>query len=210
MLGNFYRDGRAYCTHTVKAYDHDFKSFSDGVVNPYGIYDLKRNEGYITLGTSKDTSEFCCDCVKEWWENYGKIHYSEANSILALADCGGSNSCRHYIFKEDLQELVDEIGIEIRIAHYPPYTSKYNPIEHKLFCHITNACKGAVFSSIDVVKKLVDKTSTSKGLKVFSNIKDKVYAKARKVSENFKKNMPIVFDDYLGNWNYKIIPNVKI
>jgi Rhodopirellula transposase DDE domain len=210
LLGNFYRDGGAYCTHTVKVNDHDFKSFSDGVVTPYGIYDLKRNEGYVTLGTSKNTSEFCCDCIKEWWENYGKENYSEANSILALADCGGSNSSRHYIFKEDLQRLVDEIGIEIRIAHYPPYTSKYNPIEHKLFCHITKACKGAVFSSIDVVKKLVDKTSTSKGLKVFSNIKDKVYVTARKVSENFKKNMTIVFDDYLGKWNYKAIPTVKI
>jgi hypothetical protein len=178
-------------------------------VIPYGIYDLKCNEGYIILGMSKDTSEFCCDCIKEWWENYGKLHYLEANSILALADCGGSNSCRHYIFKEDLQRLVDEIGIEIRIAHYPPYTSKYNPIEHKLFCHITNACKGAVFNSFDVIKKLVDKTSTSKGLRVFSTIKDKVYARARKASENFKKNMPIVFDDYLGKWNYKAIPTVK-
>ena len=108
-----------------------------------------------------------------------------------------------------MQRLVDEIGIEIRIAHYPPYTSKYNPIEHKLFCHITKACKGAVFSSIDVIKKLVDKTSTSKGLRVFSTIKDKVYAQARKVCENFKKNMTIVFDDYLGEWNYKEIPTVK-
>jgi len=158
---------------------------------------------------SKDTSEFCCDCIKEWWENYGKVHYSKANSLLALADCGGSNSYRHYIFKEDLQRLVDEIGIEIRMAHYPPYTSKYNPIEHKLFCHITKACKGAVFSSIDVVNKLVEKTSTSKGLRVFSNIKDKVYARARKVSENFKKNMKIVFDDNLGKWNYKAIPSAK-
>jgi len=108
-----------------------------------------------------------------------------------------------------LQKLVDEIGIEIRIAHYPAYTSKYNPIEHRLFCHVTNACKGAVFSSIDVVKSLVDNTSTSTGLKVFSTIKDKVYAKARKVSENFKENMKIIFDDYLGKWNYKVIPTVK-
>ena len=95
------------------------------------------------------------------------------------------------------------------MAHYPPYTSKYNPIEHRLFCHITKACKGTVFSSIDVVKSLVDKTSTSKGLKVFSTIKDKVYASARKVSETFKKNMTIIFDDNLGKWNYKAIPKVK-
>jgi len=132
-----------------------------------------------------------------------------ANSILVTADGGGSNSSRHYIFKEDLQKLVDEIGIEIRMAHYPPYTSKYNPIEHRLFCHITKACKGTVFSSIDVVKSLVDKTSTSTGLKVFSTIKDKVYASARKVSETFKKNMTIIFDDNLGKWNYKAIPKVK-
>jgi hypothetical protein len=95
------------------------------------------------------------------------------------------------------------------MAHYPPYTSKYNPIEHRLFCHITKACKGTVFSSIDVVKSLVDKTSTSTGLKVFSIIKDKVYASARKVSETFKKNMTIIFDDNLGKWNYKAIPKVK-
>lgn len=95
------------------------------------------------------------------------------------------------------------------MAHYPSYASKYNPIEHRLFCHITNACKGAIFSSIDVVKSLVDKASTSKGLKVFSTIKDKVYATARKVSEKFKQNMKIVFDGYLGKWNYKAVPKVK-
>ena len=95
------------------------------------------------------------------------------------------------------------------MAHYPSYTSKYNPIEHRLFCHITNACKGAIFSSIDVVKSLVDKASKSKGLKVFLTIKDKVYATARKVSEDFKQNMKIVFDDYLGKWNYKAVPKVK-
>ena len=95
------------------------------------------------------------------------------------------------------------------MAHYPSYASKYNPIEHRLFCHITNACKGAVFRSIDVVKSLVNKTSTSTGLKVFSTIKNKIYETARKVSENFKHNMEIIFDDYLGKWNYKVIPKVK-
>lgn len=190
-------------------YDHDFNTFSNGIVIPHGIYDVKLNEGYITLGKSKDTSEFCCDCIKDWWEEYGKENYNKAKSILVLADGGGSNSSRHYIFKEDLQKMVNEIGIEIRMAHYPPYTSKYNPIEHRLFCHVTAACKGTVFTSIDVVKSLVDKTSTSKGLKVVSTIKDKVYATARKVSEKFKENMKIVFDDYLGKWNYRAIPEGK-
>lgn len=104
----------------MEVYDHDFNTFSDGVVIPHGIFDVKRNEGYITLGASKDTSEFCCECIKDWWMEYGRYHYPSAKSILALADGGGSNSSRHYIFKEDLQRLVNEIGIEIRMAHYRP------------------------------------------------------------------------------------------
>ena len=209
MIGNFYREGGVYCTKSVEVYDHDFKSFSKGVIVPHGIYDIKRNEGYITLGTSGDTSEFCCECIKDWWIKYGRIHYPKASSILVLADGGGSNSSRHYIFKEDLQKLVDEIGVEIRIAHYPPYTSKYNPIEHRLFCHVTRTWKGVVFSSIELVNDLVRKTTTSKGLKVFSSIKDKIFETGRKYSEGFKENMKILFDATLGKWNYRAIPSTK-
>ena len=188
--------------------DHDFQSLAQGMLVPHGIYDIKRNEGYLTLGTSHDTSEFSCECLKNWWETYGKQQYPEASSILLLADGGGSNSSRHYIFKEDLQKLVNEIGIEIRIAHYPPYTSKYNPIEHKLFCHVTRACAGAIFTSVEAAKELMNTTSTSKGLKVFTSIKDKVFKTARKASEDFKQNIPIVFDKHLEKWNYRAIPQV--
>jgi Rhodopirellula transposase DDE domain len=206
MIGNFYREGKTYGIEAIKVLDHDFKNFSEGIVVPHGIYDMKLNRGYVTLGMSKDTSEFCCDCIRNWWLQYGQQQYPSAESILVLADGGGSNSSRHYIFKEDLQKLSDEIGITIRMAHYPPYTSKYNPIEHRLFCHVTNACKGVVFSSLEVVKDLIDKTSTSTGLKVITVIQDKIYFTARKVSELFKQNMPIVFDDYLSRWNYRAIP----
>jgi hypothetical protein len=205
-IGNFYREGKVYCTEATEVYDHDFKNFSKGAVIPHGIYDLKENIGYITLGNSKDTSEFCCECIKDWWFNHGIFNYPNARSILALADGGGSNSSRHYIFKEDLQKLVNEIGVEIRMAHYPPYTSKYNPIEHRLFCHVTRACEGVVFSSIEVVQELVSKTSTSKGLKVFSTIKDKVFQTGRKFTVGFKDNMTIVFDEILGKWNYTAVP----
>jgi DDE family transposase len=186
--------------------DHDFVSSAEGVVNPYGIYDIKRNEGYMMLGTSKDTSEFACDCIKDWWERYGKSFYPEATSLLILADGGGSNSSRYYIFKEDLQKLANEIGIEIRMAHYPPYTSKYNPIEHRMFCHVTRACSKAVFTSVEMVKGLMEKTSTSTGLKVFASITEKVYKTARKVSAGFKENMPIIADNYLSQWNYRAVP----
>ena len=188
--------------------DHDFISSAEGVVIPHGIYDMKRNEGYMTLGTSRDTSEFCCDCIQGWWERYGKSLYPAASSILIVADGGGSNSSRHYIFKEDLQHLSNKIGIEIRIAHYPPYTSKYNPIEHRLFCHVTRACAGTVFTDVDMVKELMDQTSTSTGLKVFTSITDKIYKTARKASEDFRKHMPIVPDDYLGQWNYRAVPQI--
>jgi Rhodopirellula transposase DDE domain len=177
-------------------------------VIPHGIYDIKRNEGYMTLGTSKDTSEFACECIKDWWLGYGQYLYPGATSILILADGGGSNSSRHYIFKEDLQKLANEIGVEIRMAHYPPYTSKYNPIEHRMFCHVTRACAKAVLTSVEVVKGLIEKTSTSTGLKVFASITDKVYKTARKASADFKANMPIVPDTYLGQWNYRAVPQV--
>jgi hypothetical protein len=206
LMGEFYREGKGYCTKPIKVNDHDFLSSAKGVIIPHGIYDLKRNEGYMTLGMSHDTSEFSCDCIRNWWETYGKYQYPKASSILILADGGGSNSSRHYIFKEDLQKLANTIGIEMRIAHYPPYTSKYHPIEHKLFCHVTRACAGAVFTSIEGAKGLIDGTSTSKGLKVFTSIEDKVYKTARKASEDFKHNMPIVFDEDLGKWNYRAIP----
>ncbi len=186
--------------------DHDFQSSAAGIVIPHGIYDIKRNEGYMTLGTTKDTSEFGCDCIKNWWETYGKYLYQGATSILVLADGGGSNSSKHYIFKEDLQKLANEIGIQIRMAHYPPYTSKYNPIEHRLFCHVTRACAGTVFTSIYFVKELINKTSTSTGLKVFTSITEKIYKTARKASSDFKANMPLIVDDYLGQWNYRAVP----
>jgi hypothetical protein len=205
-LGNFARSGVSWGLEPLKVLDHDFPSSGSGIVIPHGIYDLKNNLGYMTLGNSHDTSEFCCDNIKDWWLNYGCTLYPSANSILILADGGGSNSSRHYIFKEDLQKISDELQIEIRITHYPPYTSKYNPIEHKLFCHVTRACSGAIFSSLEFVKSLMDKTSTTTGLKVITTIKEKVFEIARQVSSTFKDSIPIRSDKYLGKWNYKAIP----
>lgn len=190
----------------MKVYDHDFNSSADGVVIPHGIYDLKRNEAMINIGTSKDTTEFACDSIKKWWLEKGRFDYPKATSILMLCDGGGSNSSRHHIFKEDIQKLSIELGIEIRIAHYPPYTSKYNPIEHRLFPHVTRACKGVVFKTVDLVKSLIEKTKTSKGLKVIVNIIDKPYETGRSASEEFLQAPPIIFDELLGKWNYRTTP----
>ena len=209
-IGNFYRDGYAYTQETVLAFDHDFNSFAEGVIIPHGIYDLLKNEGYINLGISKDTSEFACDCLRNWWYMQGQFDYPQATSLLILCDGGGSNNSRHYIFKSDLQDLAQEIGREVRIAHYPPYTSKYNPIEHRLFPHITRACQGVLFKSIDLVKRLMERTHTQQGLQVTVQIIDKIYQTGRSVADDFKHNIPILFDEHLPQWNYRAVPNAGV
>lgn len=206
MIGNFYRSGALYTQETIRVNDHDFPSNAKGKVVPHGLYDIKKNVGYMTLGTSHDTAEFACECIRQWWQMYSQIDYAGAKALLLLCDCGGSNNARHYIFKEELQRLANELNIEIRIAHYPPYTSKYNPIEHRLFPHITRACKGVIFRSLELVDKLMSGAKTSTGLKVFSSILKKTFETGRKVAADFKKTMKIKFDDYLPKWNYVAVP----
>ncbi len=205
-IGNYYRDGHLYTKEEIHTYDHDFNSFADGIIIPHSIYDLQLNKGYINIGTSKDTSEFACDSLRNWWYNHGQYDYSGATSILTLCDCGGNNNSRTYLFKEDLQKLANEINVEMRIAHYPPYTSKYNPIEHRLFPYVTKACQGVIFKSTELVKELMEKTKTSKGLSVVVQIIDKVYQTGRKAAEDFKENITIIFDEYLSPWNYRAVP----
>lgn len=185
-------------------FDHDFPSLADGVVIPYGLYDLKHNHGYVALGTSHDTSEFACDCICQWWRNYGQRAYRDATSLLLLCDGGGSNGSRTYLFKAELEKVAQEIGVDIRVAHYPPYTSKYNPIEHRLFPYLTRACQGVIFRSVELVRDLMTKATTKTGLEVEVSILDKVYETGRKVAANFKEHMRVIFDDELPQWNYVI------
>ncbi len=204
-----YRAGHLYTqSDPIEVFDHDWKSLAQGVAIPHGLYDLTLNVGYVHIGTSHDTSEFACDAIRHWWQQYGSRQYATAGSILLLCDGGGSNSSRQYLFKQDLQALVNELGIEIRIAHYPPYTSKYNPIEHRVFPHLTRVCQGVIFESVEIVKELMAKAKTQTGLKVFATVLDKVYETGRKVTEEFKQTMKIVFDEYLPQWNYTAKPQM--
>jgi hypothetical protein len=179
LLGNLYRRGRVYSTGIIEVYDHDFPYLADGIVIPHTIYDIKCNKAYVNIGVSKDTSEFACDSIRLWWVSYGQFEYTNCTSILILADGGGSNSSRHYIFKEDLQNLSDEIGVEIRVAHYPPYTSKWNPVEHKVFPHITRSLQGVILKSHNYVKELIENTTTQTGMEVQAGIIHKVYKTGR-------------------------------
>ena len=208
LLGLLYRDGYLYTQEgAIEVYDHDWRSLATGIAIPHGLYDVVRNEGYIQIGCSHDTSEFACDSIRHWWHHHGCVHYPGLKHLLLLCDGGGSNSSRHYIFKEDLQILANELGIEIRIAHYPPYTSKYNPIEHRLFPHVSRSMQGVILTSLEQVQALIGKTTTKTGLKVFATILDRVYETGRKVEEDFKQTMEIVFDPLLPQWNYVAKPH---
>jgi Rhodopirellula transposase DDE domain len=206
LLGDFYRDGQIDTQEAIETNDHDFASAGTGTVIPHGIYDVGRNEGYIHLNTSHDTSELACDSIAAWWEGHGQPAYPRATKLLILCDGGGSNSASRYVFKEGLQKLADRLGLEIRVAHYPPYCSKYNPIEHRMFPHVTRACRGVIFRSLETVRYYVSKAETSTGLTVKVSILEKVYQTGRKCAAGFKKTMKIVFDKILSKWNYTAVP----
>lgn len=208
LLGNFYRAGRLLTTATVRTFDHDFPSYADGVVIPHGLFDLRLNRGYVHLGTSHDTSAFACDSLKDWWQRFGQEQYPGAQSLLLLCDGGGSNSVNTYLFKADVQGLANALGLAVRVAHYPPYTSKYNPIEHRLFPHLTRACQGVIFTSVALVKQLMEKARTRTGLRVVVDVVDKVYETGRKVADAVKNALHLVRDDFLPKWNYRILPQV--
>jgi hypothetical protein len=206
LVGNFYRPGVLLTRETVLTFDHDFPKFASGVVIPHGIYDVRLNRGYVHLGTSHDTSEFACDCLLDWWARFGRHLYVGARSLLLKCDGGGSNSASTYLFKEGLQRVADETRLEVRVAHYPPYCSKYNPIEHRLFCHLTRACQGVVFTSVGLVKALMQKARTRTGLSVVVDVLDKVYRTGRRVAAEVKEALHLVRDDTLPKLNYRILP----
>jgi hypothetical protein len=204
-LGLLYRNGRVYCQKPFEALDHDFPSWATGKIIPHGIWDPVRNHGHIHLGLSHDTSEFACDCFRWFWKRMGRIHYPNASSILWLCDAGGSNNCRHYIFKQELQRLVNDIGIEIRVAHYPTYCSKFNPIERRFFSHVTRACQGVLFDTLETVVNLMRKTATNTGLTTTVRVMKKAYKTGRKATQEFRDTINFKRDKVLPLWNYTAI-----
>jgi hypothetical protein len=206
LLGNFHRPGLTFTAETVETFDHDFGSASQGKLIPHGVYDMVNQHAHIHLNTSHDTSALCCDSVALWWEDAGQAAYPQAKRLLVLGDGGGSNSATHYLLKEDLQRLANRLGVEIRMAHYPPYCSKHNPIEHQVFPHITRACQGVIFHTVDIARQFIEQAHTTTGLQVTVRMLDTVYQIGRKYAADFKQTMQIVFDDYLPKWNYRAVP----
>ena len=207
-LGKLYRKGRIRGSQPFKAFDHDFPSWADGMVIPHGIFDRKLNLGHINIGLSRDTSEFACDSFRWYWNRIGKQRYRDATSILLTCDGGGSNSSRKYIFKHYLECLSQSIGIEIRVAHYPPYCSKYNRIERRFFSHVGRACSGMLFDTVDTVAKLMRRTTTSTGLRTTVNIIRRCYETGRNATDQMKEDLGIIYDGLLPRWNYRAVPEI--
>ena len=211
FLGQLFRKGRVRCTTAFKAFDHDFPSWAEGVLIPHGIFDPVRNCGHVNLGLSHDTTEFACDSIQWYWNRIGRQCYPEADSMLLLFDCGGSNSAGKYLFKHGLQEVANNTGMKIQVAHYPSYCSKYNLIERRFFPHLSRACTGLLFDSLQTVVDLMRKASTSTGLRTTVNIIRRVYETGKAATEEMKKRIraTIHFADCLPNWNYTVLPQIE-
>lgn len=201
-LGDFFRRGRGYTNGHVRALDHDFPSAGLGKVIPYGVYDLAANEAFVLLAMGADTGELACDAIRRWWYRLGRRRYEHAPYLLALADSGGSNGYRVPLFRERLCELARLLQIPIRVAHLPPYCSKHNPIDHRLFCHLTRSLRGVLCRSIEVVRDALARTTTSTGLYVIVETARRIYRAGIKAAKEFRANEPIERDLYLPQFNY--------
>lgn len=206
-LGALHRPGKLYCDQPLICQDHDFPSLAKGEVRPYGIYDLTKNTGYLYLNESSDTSDYAVDCLDRVLTDHHHKMHPKASKILLLADSGGSNAANRPRFKERLQQLANKHQIEIRVAHYPSYCSKYNPCDHRLFSVISRAWKGIMFSDVEVMIDLVKKRAkTTTGLKVFVRKIKKKYATGIKASKEFIENCTAIFSEKLPKWNYSFLP----
>lgn len=201
ILGDFYRPGQAYTDGLLHVADHDFVASGQRLV-PYGVYDTIWNEGFFLLTRGSDTSELACDAIARWWQRMGRWHFDHADRMLLTCDCGGSNGYRLHRFKEDLCALAARLGRDIEVAHYPPGCSKYNLIEHRLFCHATRSLACAVLRTIEVACDLLGRTKTAPGLRVMAEIAHRSYEKGRKATAEFLSNPPIIRHTFLPQLNY--------
>jgi hypothetical protein len=206
LLGRLHRSGQCYSSDVQYVYDHDFRHLANALLVPHGVYDYFDNAGFMTLGTSRETSAFICDSIALAWEQDRQARYPDAEEIVLTFDCGGANAARSLRFKEDLVTLSSRLGLPLRIAHYPPYTSKWHPIEHRMFSHVERALRGVILDCHETALQAVERTHTQTGLRVKARILDKIYDIGRKCSDTFRdiKDQFIRHDDILGQWNYVV------
>jgi len=207
LLGQFEREGQAWTNDRMQAWDHDFPSSSWGKVIPYGVYDVAANEALVYLAQGADTGELACDAIRRWWVRLGKWRYDTTLPILLLADCGGSNGYRVPLFRQQLYRLSQHLERTLRVCHLPPYCSKYNPIDHRLFCHISRSLQAMQLNSIEGVQEAIQQTTTQSGLSVVCEQAKKNYVAGIKARPEFLAAEPTRRDKLLPKYNYKFSLN---
>jgi hypothetical protein len=211
LIGDFKNNGKEWQPkgrpEEVRVYDFVDKAPDKGRVTPYGVYDLTANEGWVSVGTDHDTARFAAATILQWWREMGRARYPEARELLITADGGGSNSSRCRLWKIALQELADVTGLTLHVSHFPPGTSKWNKIEHRLFCHVTQNWRGKPLVSHDLIVKLIGSTTTRAGLKVKAALDKSVYQSGIKVTDEELEAVNIKREEFHGDWNYSVSPN---
>jgi hypothetical protein len=207
-VGNFKNNGRKW--HKKGAAPqvniHDFPSLAAGTAIPYGAYDVQRNEGMVNVGMTHDTAEFAVASIRRWWLQFGRRHYPHASRLLICADSGGSNAARNRAWKYHLQEFSDETGLEVVVRHYPPGTSKWNKIEHRMFSYISMNWKGEPLVSFETVVNLISATTTKQGLRIEAMLDETVYETGVKISDAQMKELNIHPNRRHPEWNYAFLP----
>lgn len=209
-LGKMKNPGRTYRKkgNPERVKTHDFPDKELGKAVPYGVYDLTHNEAGVSVGISHDTAEFAVTAIRRWWKRLGQKRYPRATRVLITADSGGSNSPRTRLWRWELQKLANDTGLAIELCHYPPGTSKWNKIEHRLFCHITRNWQGVPLETMEIVVSLIGSTRTRQGLEVHAWLDERQYAKAKAITDEQLSQMNIRRDAFHGEWNYRILPTV--
>ncbi|MGH9829307.1 MAG: ISAzo13 family transposase, partial [Blastocatellia bacterium] len=208
LVGDFKNGGRELRPkgNPEKVRVHDFLDKQLGRATPYGIYDIGRNTGWVNVGVDHDTAEFAVESIRRWWKSMGRETYPRAGRLLITADSGGSNGARLRLWKVELQKLADETGLRIAVCHFPPGTSKWNKIEHRLFSFITQNWRGKPLISLEVIVNLIAATTTGTGLRVHSELDQRLYPPGVKVSDAELAQVNLRPDKFHGDWNYQILP----
>lgn len=209
LIGQFKNPGQTWCQEAEKVNDHDFPGDAKGRAAPYGIYDPERNEGHVCVTTSSDTADLAVDAIQDWWGR-NQVHYPKAKRLMIEADSGGSNGARSRRYKKRLQDFANASGLEIRVCHYPPGSSKWNPIEHRLFSQITATWAGHVLSTLLTLLGFIRRTTTETGLKVTATHFNRNYETGLKVSKAEFEALRLTRDSVCPQWNYTISPRPKI
>jgi hypothetical protein len=209
LLGNYANSGQQWrpAKNPVKVNVHDFPSPDVPRAYPYGIYDLARNTGFVNVGTDHDTGAFAVASIRGWWRNEGRTEYSRARALLITADGGGSNGSRLRLWKLELQKLADETGLSISVCHFPPGTSKWNKVEHRLFSFISSSWRGEPLRDYETIVNLISRTKTAKGLQVTCRLDRRKYPTGRKVTDDEIKRVNLKQNKFHGEWNYTIHPS---